>query len=255
MLAVRVIPCLDVKDGRVVKGVRFANLRDAGAPAALGELYEAQGADELVLLDVSATPEGRATSRETVRAVRERIAIPLTVGGGVRAEADARALLEAGADKVGVNTAAVRDPALLTVLARRFGAQCVVLALDVAARDGGPGYSRWEVVVQSGRERTGLDAVAWAREAARRGAGEILLTSWDRDGTRAGYDLDALAAVAGAVDVPVIASGGAAHPGHLVEAVRAGASAVLAASIFHDGEYTVADVKTALADAGIEVRR
>ena len=253
MLTARVIPCLDVRDGRVVKGVRFANLRDAGSPAELAAIYEAQGADELVVLDVSATPEGRATAADTVSAVRARIAIPLTVGGGVRSVDDAARLLDAGADKVALNTAAVTDPSLITALNTRFGAQCIVLALDAAARvDGRPG---WEVVVRSGKERTGIDAIAWAREAVRRGAGEILLTSWDRDGTRSGYDLEGLAAVCSAVTVPVIASGGAAGAEHLVEALKAGASAVLAASIFHDGEYTVSDVKQTMMTHGISVRQ
>ncbi|GMV38608.1 MAG: imidazole glycerol phosphate synthase subunit HisF [Myxococcales bacterium] len=249
MLTVRIIPCLDVRDGRVVKGVRFQGLRDAGDPAELAEAYEAAGADELVVLDVSATPEGRGTQLDTVRRVRARLSIPLTVGGGVRTEDDAGALLDAGADKVAVNTAAVREPALLARLSERFGRQCTVLALDAAAVGAG-----WEVVALSGRERTGKDAVAWAREAVRQGAGEILLTSWDRDGTRSGYDLALLEAVSLAVPVPVIASGGADSAAHMVEALRAGASAVLAASIFHDGDTTVAEVKRALAAAGLEVR-
>lgn len=252
MLTARVIPCLDVRDGRVVKGVRFQGLRDAGDPVERAAAYEAQGADELVLLDVSATPEGQGHAVRTVAAVRAALGIPLTVGGGVRRVEDAGALLDAGADKVSVNTAAVREPALLGALAERFGRQCTVLALDAAARaDGAPG---WEVVVRSGTERTGRDAVAWAREAVDRGAGEILLTSWDRDGTRSGYDLALIAAVSEAVEVPVIASGGAAGADHLIEALRAGASAVLAASIFHDGETTVGDVKRALAAAGLPVR-
>jgi imidazoleglycerol phosphate synthase cyclase subunit len=251
MLTVRIIPCLDVRDGRVVKGVRFAGLRDAGAPPELAAAYEAQGADELVMLDVSATPEGRATQADTVRLVRSEISIPLTVGGGVRTADDARALLEAGADKIGVNTAAVRTPDLLDELASRFGCQCTVLALDAARVSDG----RWEVVVLSGRERTGIDAVAWAGDAANRGAGEILLTSWDRDGTRMGYDEALIAAVRDAVTVPIIASGGAAEPAHLVDAVRAGADAVLAASIFHYGEISIDTLKDALAREGIEVRR
>jgi len=250
VLTIRVIPCLDVRDGRVVKGVRVQGLRDAGDPPARAAAYEAQGADALVLLDVSATPDGRATRLPTIRAVRERLAIPLTVGGGVRALADAGALLEAGADKVGVNTAAYRDPEVLTAIATRFGSQCAVVAIDAARRPGGG----WELVVLSGRERTGRDALAWARETVERGAGEILLTSWDRDGTRSGYDLELLAAVSAAVPVPVIASGGADTPAHLVEAVRAGADAVLAASIFHDGDYSVAQVKAEMARAGLEVR-
>jgi imidazoleglycerol phosphate synthase cyclase subunit len=251
MLTLRVIPCLDVRDGRVVKGVRFQGLRDAGDPAELAGAYEAQGADELVLLDVSATPEGRKTAIETIRRVRERIGIPLTVGGGVRTADDAGALLDAGADKVGVNTAAVERPALIREIASRFGSQCAVLALDAAST--APGA--WEVVVLSGARRTGRDAVAWAVEAAGEGAGEILLTSWDRDGTRSGYDLGLVAAVSAAVPVPVIASGGASTPRHLGEALRAGADAVLAASIFHDGDFTVGGIKDALAGEGFAVRR
>ena len=249
MLARRIIPCLDVSHGRVVKGIRFQGLRDAGDPAERAMLYEAQGADEIVILDVSATPEGRGNQVDTVRRVRARLGIPLTVGGGVRTAEDARALLEAGADKVSVNTAAVQRPELLGEIAERFGRQCTVLAIDAARRGG-----RFEVLVKGGREGTGIDAVAWAEDGAARGAGEVLLTSWDRDGTRAGYDLDLTRAIAGAVRVPVIASGGAAGPEHLKEAFEAGADAVLAASIFHDGELTVADVKRALMDLGVPIR-
>jgi cyclase len=249
MLKIRIIPCLDCRDGRVVKGVRFQGLRDAGDPAERAAAYEAQGADELVLLDVSATPEGRNTQVDTVRHVRAQLSIPLTVGGGVHSVETAGRLLDAGADKVSMNTAAVRQPALLTEVATRFGSQCAVLALDAASCSDG-----WEVVVLSGKERTGRDAVAWAREATERGAGEILLTSWDRDGTRSGYDLGLIAAIARAVRVPIIASGGAASPEHLVEALQAGADAVLAASIFHDGEWEVHQVKTILASQGIAVR-
>lgn len=250
MLTVRIIPCLDVDAGRVVKGVQFQGLRDAGAPDELAEAYERQGADEIVMLDVSATPQGRSTQVETVRKIRARLAIPLTVGGGVRRPADAEALLGAGADKVGVNTAAVKTPALVGELATRFGSQCTVIAVD--ARSTGAG---WEVVVKSGKENTGLDAIDWMRQVVDRGAGEILLTSWDRDGTKVGYDLDLLRAASAAVDVPIIASGGAAGPEHLIEGLRAGADAVLAASIFHYGEYTVAQLKDALAEAGLQVRR
>lgn len=250
MLTKRVIPCLDVRDGRVVKGIRFQGLRDAGDPAERAAAYEAQGADELVLLDVSATPEGRRTTVDTVARVRAVLSIPLTVGGGVRDVKDAGRLLEAGADKVGVNTAAVADPGVLTRIAERFGRQCAILALDAAARpDGG-----WEVVTRSGTHRTGRDAVAWARQAADAGAGEILLTSWDRDGTREGYDLALIAAIAAAADVPIIASGGADSAPHMREAFLAGADAVLAASIFHYGETTVGQVKAWLAAQGIEVR-
>jgi imidazole glycerol-phosphate synthase subunit HisF len=249
MPTIRVIPCLDVRDGRVVKGVRFQGLRDAGDPAERAAAYAAQGADELVLLDVSATPAGKAHGVRTVEAVRAALPVPLTVGGGVRSVADAERLLEAGADKVAVNTAAVARPALLAELAARFGAQCVVLACD--ARRVGAG---WEVVVRSGTTSGAPDAIAWARRAADLGAGEILLTSWDRDGTREGYDLDLIRAARAAVGVPIVASGGAATSAHLVEAVAAGADAVLAASIFHDGERTVADVKADLARAGLWVR-
>lgn len=248
-LASRVIPCLDIKDGRVVKGIRFQGLRDAGDPVESAALYEGQGADEIILLDVSATPEGRGHALETVRAVRSVLAIPLTVGGGVRAADDAGRLLEAGADKVGVNTAAVNRPTLIGEIAERYGTQCTVLAVDGASTGSG-----WEVVTESGRYRTGIDVVEWCRKAADLGAGEILLTSWDRDGTRDGYELDLTAAVSSAVDVPVIASGGANEAGHLVEALRAGASAVLIASILHDGDTTVAELKQVLAAAGIVVR-
>lgn len=249
MLARRVIPCLDVSHGRVVKGVRFQGLRDAGDPAERARLYEEQGADEIVILDVSATPEGRGHQHETVRRVREGLSIPLTVGGGLRSEEDAWRLLEAGADKVSVNTAAVERPALLSEIATRFGRQCCVLAIDAALRDG-----RFEVLVKGGRQGTGRDAVAWAAEGERLGAGEILLTSWDRDGTRAGYDLPLTRAVAAAVRIPIIASGGADTPEHLIEALEAGADAVLAASIFHDGDRTVAEVKRYLAARGVVVR-
>jgi len=251
VLTTRIIPCLDVRDGRVVKGVRFQGLRDAGSPTELAAMYDVQGADEITLLDVSATPEGRRTALETVAAVRRRIALPLTVGGGVRRIEDAAALLEAGADKVGVNTAVVERPALVDEMASRFGCQCTVIAVDAARRDEGG----WEVVTRSGRERTGIDAVRWCRECAQRGAGEILLTSWDRDGTREGYDLDLVAAVSAAVPLPVVASGGASSAAHMAEAVRAGASAVLAASIFHYREITVGDLKAELATLGVEVRR
>ncbi|MCC6785559.1 MAG: imidazole glycerol phosphate synthase subunit HisF [Planctomycetes bacterium] len=251
MLMRRVIPCLDCDAGRVVKGVRFAALRDAGDPVACAQRYAAQGADELVLLDISATNDGRGTMRELVARVREVLAIPLTVGGGVRSRADAAALLECGADKVAVNTAAVVRPELLGELAREFGAQCVVLALDAARRRDGDGY---EVVVRSGKERTGRDAIAWAATAAALGAGEVLLTSVDRDGTRSGYELELIAAVARAVAVPIVASGGAAHAGHLADALAAGADAVLAASILHDDHTSVAALKHALAARGFAMR-
>ena len=249
MLTARIIPCLDVSHGRVVKGVKFQGLRDAGDPAERAKAYEDQGADEIVILDVSATPEGRGHQLETVRRVREALSIPLTVGGGVRAEEDALALLEAGADKVSVNTAAVTRPELLSEIADRFGRQCCVLAIDAAQREG-----RFEVLVKGGREGTGIDALEWARAGEARGAGEILLTSWDRDGTRSGYDLALTGAVAKAVHVPVIASGGADSPEHIREAFAAGADAVLAASIFHDGDLTVGDVKLYLQEHGVRVR-
>lgn len=249
MLVPRIIPCLDVDDGRVVKGVRFQGLRDAGDPVQCARSYEEQGADEIVLLDVSATPAGRANNLSVVAGVREQMSIPLTVGGGVREASDAGRLLEAGADKVGVNTAAVRRPQLIEELALTFGAQCTVVAVDAASSGDG-----WEVVIKSGRERTGIDVVDWCRSAAKFGAGEILLTSWDRDGTRSGYDTALVSAVASAVSIPVIASGGADRPDHLVEAVDAGASAVLVASILHDSELTVGDLKAGMLGAGIEVR-
>jgi len=251
MLTRRVIPCLDVRGGRIVKGVRFAGLRDAGDPAARAALYEAQGADELVILDVSATPEGRATAVETVAAVRSVLSIPLTVGGGVRQFAHAEALLAAGADKVAINSAAVERPELLREIADRVGVQCVVVAVD-AARVGGA--DRWEVVVSSGTRRTGIDVRDWVEQATRLGAGEILLTSFDEDGRGCGYDLPLVRMVAGAVEVPVIASGGASGAAHMTEAFEAGADAVLAASIFHDGLFTVGDMKAALRAAGLEVR-
>jgi cyclase len=249
MLMPRIIPCLDIAHGRVVKGVRFQGLRDSGDPVELAAAYAAQDADELVILDVAATPEARGHHLEVIRAVRRVLPLPLTVGGGVRATADAEALLEAGADKVAVNTAAVQRPDLLTELATRFGCQCTVLALDAARHDDG-----WEVVVRSGRDRTGGDAVAWATRATRSGAGEILLTSWDRDGTGIGYDLELIAAIRAAVTVPIIASGGASGPEHMVAALAAGADAVLAATIFHDGHTTVPELKARLAELGAEVR-
>jgi imidazoleglycerol phosphate synthase cyclase subunit len=253
-LTSRIIPCLDVKDGRIVKGVRFQGLRDAGDPAERAALYEEWGADEIVLLDVSATPEGRGNALETVRAVRARLGIPLTVGGGVRSAEDAERLLEAGADKVGVNTAAVQRPELLTELAERFGRQCTVLALDATRTSGDGEPPAWSVVVRSGSERTVLGAVEWARDAVEHGAGEILLTSFDRDGTREGYDLELVSAVAEAANVPIIASGGASTIEHLAEALRAGASAVLAASLFHDDDTVVHDMKRELLAMGLEMR-
>ena len=249
MLTVRIIPCLDVRDGKVVKGVKFQNLRDAGDPAALAAEYERQGADELTMLDVSATPEGRKTAAQTVKSVRRILALPMLVGGGVRVGDDAATLLEAGADKVSANTAAVERPALIDELALRFGSQCTVLAIDAAEFEGS-----FEVVTRSGTHRTGSDAIDWAREGVDRGAGEILLTSWDRDGTRSGYHLELIERVADAVPVPIIASGGADSAQHLAEAVRAGATGLLAASIFHDADLTVGDLKRDLRSLGVEVR-
>lgn len=240
----RIIPCLDVRDGRVVKGIQFQGLRDAGDPVERAAAYEAQGADELVILDVSATPEARANATHTVAAVRRAIGIPLTVGGGVRTLDDAHRLLDAGADKVAINTAAVRRPELITELADRFGVQCTVLACDAAQHADSP--DTWEVVVTSGRERTGLDVVAWCADAQRRGAGEVLLTSWDRDGTGQGFDLPLLRAARHAVTIPIIASGGAHSADHLADALRI-VDAALAATIFHDGHTTVAHVKTHIA--------
>ncbi|MGD2102641.1 MAG: imidazole glycerol phosphate synthase subunit HisF [Acidimicrobiia bacterium] len=249
MLVPRVIPCLDIDGGRVVKGVRFGGLRDAGDPVECSTAYEAQGADEIVLLDVSATPERRDHNLEVVAAVRRDLSIPLTVGGGVRTGDDAARLLDAGADKVGVNTAAVGRPQLVSEMAGRFGSQCTVVAVDAARRDGS-----WDVVVRSGRERTGVDVPAWCRRVTDLGAGEILLTSWDRDGTGEGYDVDLVRQVSAGVGVPLIASGGASSYQHMAQAIEAGASAALVASILHDGVTTVGELKAGLVSAGIEVR-
>ncbi len=245
----RVIPCLDVNAGRVVKGTNFVDLRDAGDPVELAERYDAMGADELVFLDITATHEARGTIVDLARRTADNVFIPFTIGGGIRQVADAQAVLDAGADKVGVNSAAVARPELVGELADRFGAQCVVLAVD-AKRVG----DRWEVFVAGGRTPTGIDAVAWCREAVERGAGEIMLTSMDRDGTEGGYDLPLTTAVSDAVAVPVIASGGAGNLQHLADALNAGADAALAASIFHYGQHTVGEAKAHLAAAGIPVR-
>lgn len=248
----RVIPCLDVKAGRVVKGVNFVGLTDEGDPVEMAERYAAEGADEICYLDISASPEGRPTMLQVVRRTAENVFVPLTVGGGVRSSDDMKATLRSGADKVGVNTAAVQRPELISECAARFGRQCVVLAID-ARRDA---EGRFEVVVNGGRTGTGREAVAWAREGVERGAGEILLTSMDADGTKEGFDLELTRAVSEAVEVPVIASGGAGTVGHCVEAVTmGGASAVLAASIFHRREIEIDAVKEAMAAAGIPVRR
>ncbi len=245
----RVIPCLDVDAGRVVKGVGFLDLKDAGDPVELAARYDRAGADELVFLDITATSDKRETVVELARRAADELFIPFTIGGGVRSVGDAQAVLDAGADKVSVNSAALARPELIDELSRTFGTQCVVLAIDAKADGEG-----WEAYVAGGRTPTGRDAVQWAREGAGRGAGEILLTSMDRDGTNAGYDLQLTAAVANAVDVPVIASGGAGKLEHLSEAVAAGADAVLCASIFHYGHHTVAEAKAAMSATGIAVR-
>jgi cyclase len=249
MLLRRVIPCLDVDKGRVVKGVEFVNLRDAGDPVELAVRYQDEGADEIVFLDITASHEKRETVAELARRCADDVFIPFTIGGGVRTVEDAQAVLDAGADKVSINSAAVARPELISEMADVFGAQCVVLAIDAKRRNG-----RFEVYVAGGRTLTGRDAVAWAREGVERGAGEILLTSMDRDGTKDGYDLELVRAICGAVDVPVIASGGAGEPGHLVDALQAGADAVLCASIFHYGQYTIPEVREALREAGVPMR-
>jgi imidazole glycerol-phosphate synthase subunit HisF len=246
-----VIPCLDVDAGRVVKGVGFVDLRDAGDPVELASRYDGAGADELVFLDITATSDKRGTVVQLARRAADQVFIPFTIGGGIRSVADAQAVLDSGADKISVNSAALERPGLIDELSRTFGAQCVVLAIDAKAVRG---ERQWEAYVAGGRTPTGRDAVAWAREAVERGAGEILLTSMDRDGTSAGYDLALTAMVAGAVAVPVIASGGAGELAHLPAAIDAGADAVLCASIFHYGRHTVGEAKEAMAQAGIAVR-
>ena len=255
MLKVRVIPCLDVKEGRVVKGVRFLDLQDAGDPVEAAAAYDEAGADELCFLDITASHEKRGTILDVVQRTAERCFMPLTVGGGVRSVEDVRKLLEAGADKVSINTAAVQDRDLVRQAAEKFGAQCIVVAID-AKRVGVNGKDlRREIFTHGGREQTGIDAIDYAREVVSLGAGEILLTSMDRDGTRAGFDLALTRAIADAVHVPVIASGGVGTLDHLVEGVRDGhASAVLAASIFHYGEYSIAEAKRHMADAGLPIR-
>lgn len=255
-LAVRVIPCLDVDDGRVVKGVNFENLRDAGDPVELAAVYDAEGADELTFLDVTASSSGRATMLEVVKRTAEQVFIPLTVGGGIRSVEDVDALLRAGADKVSVNTAAIARPELLAELARRFGSQCIVLSVDARTVPQGaePTPSGWEVTTHGGRRGTGIDAIEWAIRGAELGVGEILLNSMDFDGTKAGFDLPMIKAVRGAVSVPVIASGGAGVVEHFALAVHAGADAVLAASVFHFRELSIREVKAAMAAEGIVVR-
>ena len=251
MLSVRIIPCLDVHDGRVVKGIKFEELRDAGDPVAIAAAYEKQGADELVFLDITASSDGRKTIVDVVERTADQVFMPLTVGGGLRSVADIRIMLNAGADKVSLNTAAIQNPELILEAARKFGSQCIVVAID--AKCVAPG--QWEVFTHGGRKPTGIDAVAWAKKVHSLGAGEILLTSMDRDGTAAGYDVPLNLAVASAVEVPVIASGGAGTLDHLAEVLKGGgASAVLAASIFHFGTCTVRQAKEHLRSAGLPVR-
>ena len=256
MKTVRVIPCLDVDDGRVVKGVNFVGLRDAGDPVELAAAYDRQGADEVVFLDITASAHGRDTIIELARHTAEEVFIPFTIGGGIRTVDDARALLRAGADQVSVNSAAVARPELVREIADEFGSQCVVVAVDAKANDASPDeVTTWNVYVKGGREDTGLDALAWVRQVADLGAGEILLTSMDADGTKAGFDLELTKAVVDAVGIPVVASGGVGTLQHLVDgALVANADAVLAASIFHFGEHTIADAKRALMNAGVAVR-
>jgi cyclase len=249
---IRVIPCLDVNRGRVVKGVNFVGLRDAGDPVELAARYDAEGADERVFLDITASHEERDTIVDLARHTAEEVFIPFTIGGGIRSEEDVREVLAAGADKVSINSAAVRDPELIARCAGRFGSQCIVVAIDAKRREDRSG---WEVFLNGGRLATGIEAVAWAREVAEQGAGELLVTSMDRDGTKDGFDTDLLAAINDAVRIPVIASGGAGTLEHFAAAVTKGhADAVLAASVFHDGVYSIAQVKRAMADAGVPVR-
>lgn len=256
MLTKRIIPCLDVKDGRVVKGVKFLDLRDKGDPAEHARRYDEEGADEITLLDITATTEGRRAMLDVIARTADETFTPLTVGGGVKTEADVEALLEAGADKVSLNSAAVSDPELIRRCADRWGSQAIVVAIDVRATLGGPGTpSNWEVLTHGGRTRTGLSAREWAERVAQLGAGEILLTSMDRDGTLSGYDIELLRIIAETVPVPIIASGGAGTLEHLRDGIQLGhASAVLAASIFHDGTYRIGQAKAFLANAGIPMR-
>ncbi|MGZ7496959.1 imidazole glycerol phosphate synthase subunit HisF [Corynebacterium sp. ZY180755] len=255
-VAIRVIPCLDVDQGRVVKGVNFLGLRDAGDPVELAARYDAEGADELTFLDVSASKDGRGTMLEVVRRTAEQVFIPLTVGGGVRSEEDVDQLLRAGADKVSVNTSAIARPELLRELSQRFGAQCIVLSVDArrVPEGGQPQPSGFEVTTHGGTKSAGIDAIEWAKKGEELGVGEILLNSMDGDGTKAGFDIELIEKVREAVSIPVIASGGAGQADHFPPAVEAGANAVLAASIFHFGEVSIAEVKKAMADAGQEVR-
>jgi cyclase len=252
MLRTRIIPCLDVRDGNVVKGVNFVNLREMGEPAAHARFYNAEGADELVILDVTASKEARGTLMHVVESVADELFIPLTVGGGVRTAEDVRGLLQGGADRASLNTAAVENPRVISESAERFGSQCVVVAIDARSREGGAG---WDVYTYGGRRNTGRDAVAWAQEVERCGAGEILLTSMDRDGTQAGFDVALLRAITSAVSIPVIASGGAGEMGHFVEAAQeGGADAVLAASLFHTQVLRIGELKSFMRSRGIPVR-
>ena len=254
-LARRIIPCLDVDNGRVVKGVNFVDIRDAGDPVEIARRYNEAGADEITFLDITASHEARETTVHTVEAIAREVFIPLTVGGGIRSLADIRTMLNAGADKVSINTAAIREPELVAKASARFGAQCIVVAIDAKRVEDEDGAPRWEIFTHGGRRPTGIDAVAWARRMAELGAGELLLTSMDRDGTRDGFDLALTRAVSDAVPVPVIASGGVGNLEHLAEGVlEGGADAVLAASIFHFGEYSIAEAKAHMAGRGIEVR-
>lgn len=254
MLTKRVIPCLDVHEGRVVKGINFVNLRDAGDPVELAAAYDREGADELVFLDITATHEERPSMLDVAARTSEEVFIPYTVGGGMRTSGDIRAMLAAGADKISMNSAAVAKPGILTETARIYGSQCIVIAID-ARRVPGSSPARWEVFVAGGRTNTGLDAVAWAAEAERLGAGEVLLTSMDRDGTKDGFDIDLTRAITSAVNIPVIASGGAGELDHFAEVVvEADADAVLAASVFHFGTFSIRQVKEAMASAGVPVR-
>ena len=250
-LLVRIIPCLDVDAGRVVKGIRFRALRDAGDPVELAAFYDREGADEIVFYDITASHEGRETAVALARRAAEEVFVPYTIGGGVRTVDDMRAMLRAGADKVSINSAAVRNPNLINEGAGRFGSQCVVLSVDVKRRGAGPG---WEVYLNGGRLNTGMDAIFWLVEGERRGAGEFVLNSMDADGTETGYDLDLISAVAEKTSLPIVASGGAGSPEHMIAAVNAGAGAVLAASIFHFGEWSISEVKEHMLQAGIPVR-
>ncbi len=251
MLLVRIIPCLDVDAGRVVKGTQFKNLRDAGDPVELAALYDREGADEIVFYDITASHEQRNTATALARRAAEEVFIPYTIGGGVRTASDMRSMLRAGSDKVSINSAAVKTPNLINEGAERFGSQCVVLSVDVKRKENGPG---WEVYLNGGRLNTQMDAVEWLVEGEKRGAGEYVLNSMDSDGMESGYDLELISSVAERTNLPIIASGGAGHPDHMVAAVEAGASAVLAASIFHFGEYTVREVKEHMSKAGVPIR-